>query len=32
MLGALLIWVQHGFDRAVLAWCSGARESAVVVS
>lgn len=31
MLGAVLIWVQHGFDRAVLAWCSGARESAVVV-
>jgi membrane-associated phospholipid phosphatase len=31
MLSALLIWVQHGFDRAVLAWCYGARESAVVV-
>lgn len=30
-LGAVLIWVQHGFDRAVLAWCTGARESAVVV-
>jgi len=31
MLGAVLVWVQHGFDGAVLAWCSGARESVMVV-
>lgn len=31
MLVAILLWMQHGFDRAVLGWSRGARESAVIV-